>query len=520
MEQIQNILKDIVKKGFLLDKESLDFFSKLDNAKICEDVLNRIAVLNKSRFISKSIITKYINEIKPFFVNFDNQKKKIVHDFFKDAEVVQVVKEEVKKDETKYIPNVKVLSSNIIPYKKIEVRDFISHFKSRYNFLKEILMERPDLTNLISIDKIGNSRDAAVIGLVSSKRITKNKNLLLEIEDLTGKITALINHDKEDLFEKAKEIVLDDVLAFKCSAGRDILYVNDVIFPDCHIPEKKNCLEEVYALFISDIHIGSNMFLEENFSRFLDWLNGIGCTEEQREKVRKVRYLFITGDSVDGVGIFPGQEEFLDIKNVEDQYKKLVSFLERVPKYINIIICPGQHDAVRVPEPQPPLDEEFAEPVTKLENVFLVTNPALIEIGGSNKSEGFKVLMYHGASMHGWVEEIEDLRVNNGHHNPAKIVEHLLKHRHLAPIHSLTTYVPDENNDPMIIRQVPDIITTGDLHKTDIDLYNNILIICSSCWQSITPFEEKVGNQPDPCKVPMLNLKTREIKIIDFSNDS
>ena len=27
------------------------------------------------------------------------------------------------------------------------------------------------------------------------------------------------------------------------------------------------------------------------------------------------------------------------------------------------------------------------------------------------------------------------------------------------------------------IKQVPDIITTGDLHKVDVDIYNNILIL-------------------------------------------
>ena len=34
----------------------------------------------------------------------------------------------------------------------------------------------------------------------------------------------------------------------------------------------------------------------------------------------------------------------------------------------------------------------------------------------------------------------------------------------------------------------------------------------------MTAFEEKVGNDPDPGKVPMFNLKTREIKILDFSD--
>jgi len=93
----------------------------------------------------------------------------------------------------------------------------------------------------------------------------------------------------------------------------------------------------------------------------------------------------------------------------------------------------------------------------------------------------------------------------------------MLRHRHLSPVHSANVYVPSEKEDTLVIKEIPDIILTGDLHKADIDIYNNILIIAASCWQSSTPFEEKVGNQPDPAKVPMLNLKTREIKILDFN---
>ena len=83
---------------------------------------------------------------------------------------------------------------------------------------------------------------------------------------------------------------------------------------------------------------------------------------------------------------------------------------------------------------------------------------------------------------------------------------------------SLVTYTPIENEDALLIKEIPDILTTGDLHKPEVSDYNGILLIASSCWQSITPFEEKVGNHPDPCKVPILNLKTREIKILDFSS--
>jgi DNA polymerase II small subunit len=152
-----------------------------------------------------------------------------------------------------------------------------------------------------------------------------------------------------------------------------------------------------------------------------------------------------------------------------------------------------------------------------MSNLFLVSNPAMVEVESSGRKQGFKVLMYHGASMHGWINEIEDLRQGKANLNPSKVVKYMLRHRHLSPMHSGNVYIPSDKEDMQMIREIPDIIATGDMHRTDIEMYNNILIICGSCWQSQTSFEEKVGNIPDPCKVPMLNLKTREIKILDFT---
>ena len=108
--------------------------------------------------------------------------------------------------------------------------------------------------------------------------------------------------------------------------------------------------------------------------------------------------------------------------------------------------------------------------------------------------------------------------MGSGHEKPAEVVKHLLKRRHLAPLHSAVDYVP-HRKDHLIIDNAPDVITTADFHRPQIDEYNKIRIICSSCWQRQTPFEEKVGNKPDPCKVPILNLKDQEIKIMDFSDE-
>ena len=44
---------------------------------------------------------------------------------------------------------------------------------------------------------------------------------------------------------------------------------------------------EVYALFLSDVHVGSNNFLGERFSKFIKWLNGDIGNESQRDIVKK-----------------------------------------------------------------------------------------------------------------------------------------------------------------------------------------------------------------------------------------
>jgi DNA polymerase II small subunit len=128
----------------------------------------------------------------------------------------------------------------------------------------------------------------------------------------------------------------------------------------------------------------------------------------------------------------------------------------------------------------------------------------------------FKVLMYHGASIHTFINEIKELREMKAHKCPAQAVRHMLKRRHLAPTHSDTVYIPNADSDPLVIHEVPDVLCTGEVHRLDIDNYNGIYIITGSCWQAQTPFEEKIGNVPDPAKVPVFSLKTRELKVYDF----
>lgn len=506
MEVKKQILKLCIERGFLIDKEILEILAVFNEA-FSSKIINHLFVVKiKERVINRSVILENSISLKSVFQS--EEERGCLKKFFsslnfslEDFDKISAVGKDVK-----------ILSSARFDSKKIDVEDFVNHFRNRYNQIKDII-EQKGIVDLKSIRRIGSDGESQnLIVMIYNKRVTKNRNLIFEVEDITGSAKVVVNNNKKDLYNKCKDILPDEVVCFNVSGNREILFANDVIFPDCFLKQKEAIQEDVCVAFSSDIHIGSKMFLEEPFLRFIRWINGEYGNEEERKLAKRVKYLFLIGDNIDGVGVYPGQEDLLTIPGVLEQYKKLEEYLRAIRKDIKIIISPGQHDAVWVGEPQRSLDKEWAQGVLEMDNVLATSNPCLVELEGK-----IKVLTYHGASFHGMVDQIPEIRINYGHNNPTIVLKELLKNRHLAPMHGECDYIPTEKKDYMVIDPVPDVVATGDWHRPEVSEYNNILLITSSCWQSITPFGERVGKNPDPCKVPVLNLKTREVKILDFS---
>ncbi len=96
------------------------------------------------------------------------------------------------------------------------------------------------------------------------------------------------------------------------------------------------------------------------------------------------------------------------------------------------------------------------------------------------------------------------------------IMKYLLQRRHLAPTHASNQYLPSAEEDPLFIEKIPDFFISGHIHKTKVMNYKNITLMNCSCWIAQTEDQERRGIQPDPCKVILVNLKTREIKILNF----
>lgn len=551
----QNDKKEIVKyflsKGYLISPDFLENYNNSSNdnllislkekisnkeqiSVINNDILNilkenqLIPDINWNEFENSRILYEKGRDTRMYttflkLLNYSISKEKkdelntILEDIKKEPELTEELIENKQIEDNN---NVILVKSYNNPPKKREPQDFVHYYNKRYESLKKILLNRIELQNTLSISRVlnkNNREEISIIGMVIEKNVTKNDNLIITIEDITGQISILINKSKPELYEKAKNITLDEVIGVLGIASNKLIFVNNLLFPDVPLNniQKKADLES-YAAFISDIHVGSRLFLREEFMKFINWINGESGNEQQRKLATNIKYLFIVGDLVDGVGVYPAQEPELVIKDVIEQYNELAKLLSLIRSDIKIIACGGQHDAIRLSEPQPVFDKTYSKALYNLPNFIAVSNPSTINIGSTKTFEGFNVLIYHGASFHYYISNVDQLRFNNTPDNPHYTMHYLLQKRHLAPTHGSTVYVPDIYEDPLVIDKVPDIFVSGDMHRSDISQYNNIITINCSCWQGKTDFQEKIGNDPDPAKVPIFNLKTREIKIINF----
>jgi len=513
----KEILEFCIQRGLLVDREVLNLFSETNDVESIKLIIEKIKSHTQERIITKNLFDPSQEKVCRILSGLPKETQRELETLkVKLGLSIEISKqiEKIKSSEIK-IPSekVRVLSDSAPLSKKLEAKDFVNYFRGRFNEMKGFLQDNPRLKDLVSINKLGGKRQGiSIIGLVSEKRITKNKNIILEVEDLTGTMRVLVNQNKPELYEEAREISLDSVLGFVGSGNGEIFFANDILFPDAYLPERKSSPVEEYALFIGDLHFGSKLFLKENFLKFIDYLNG---NVPNTPEIDKIKYLFVIGDLVAGVGVYPNQEKDLEITDIEEQFIQLAELFKKIRKDIKIIISPGNHDGVRLMEPQPLVKEKYAWALYDLDNVIMTTNPSFVNICAQQGFKGVNVLAYHGFSFPFYGNNVPSLMTRGALNFPERIMKYLLKNRHLAPTHTSTQYFPAEK-DPLLIRDIPDILVSGHTHKSAVIYYNNILVISVSSWESKTENQEKMGNEPDFCKVPMFNLKTRQLKILDF----
>lgn len=391
--------------------------------------------------------------------------------------------------------------------------DFTKLFVDRYDVLRKILRsQRREIANAIPINRVkkSNVQEIQLIGIIKNVRTTKNGHKLIEIEDDTGVATAIALKNSPEVINMANEVVLDEIIGIKgqLSKNGDLIVIKSVVFPDISIQNEKHKSDvPVCAAFLSDIHIGSKQFMEKEWQSFLRWLNGEVGNSRQKDVAGKIKYLVVPGDVVDGIGIYPDQEEELSITDVYRQYEALAEQFQLIPDHISIIMQPGNHDAVRPAEPQPTFEKEIQD-LFSGNDITFVGNPCYFSL------HGVEILSYHGQSLLDFATNIQQLKYNE----PVETMKVMLRKHHLAPTYGGYTPLAPEHSDYMVIDKVPDIFVTGHVHLAAIGDYRGVTLINASSWQAQTSYQKMLNFIPDSAKLPLVDLKSGNITMMDFNS--
>jgi DNA polymerase II small subunit len=305
----------------------------------------------------------------------------------------------------------------------------------------------------------------------------------------------------------ARKIVRDQVIFIQArkSAG-PLLIAESIVLPE--IPDRKpaHASEEVYAAIVSDVHVGSKVFLEDEFRRVLSWLKGEIGTPNQREVAERVKYVLIGGDLVDGIGVYPRQEVDLAVPDIYEQYRLAAKFVSEIPEYMEVVLIPGNHDAVRQALPQPAIPKDFAGPVYDSRKIISLGDPAEVRL------HGVHFLLYHGTSLMDILSGVPGL----DYQRPVEVMEYQLRARHLSPEYGKMTPIGPEQEDFLVVERVPDVFTSGHIHVSGAGVYRGTTIVNSGAWQGQTDYQKRMGLVPKPGILPVVNLKTLDVKMIDF----
>lgn len=498
MDSLSIALIYAINKGYQVHPDAFAFLKSLD----CDvEKIIKTIVDAKNKFKKKSPIL------------IDDIKSVISRDLNRTDEVV-ITNTNTESNGESY----KIIFDPTYKINSEDKKDFFKLFDSRYKKTLKILSIRSesrqirkikyikDLRNKSRFSSLANENERGklvdsvfVAGLIMLKRNRKN-DVELVIDDTSGSIPVVCR--TRELINEASTLVLDQMLMLEISPSKrnsNDFVIKDIIFPDIpeHVSSKSGT--ESYVALISDLHVGSKYFMEKEFNDFLGWLSS------DDDFVRKIKFICIAGDIVDGIGVYPNQDrELIDI-NINSQMSYAAALLQKIPKRMHVFLIPGNHDPGRRALPQSALTN--LRDFQQLENFSIIGNPSLVEL---NK---VKLLLFHGQSLDDVIATVPGLSYSK----PVEAMKILLRSRHLSPIYGNRTPIAPESEDMLVIDDVPDVFHAGHVHTTQVGRYKGTLIVNSGAWQKQTKFQQTMGITPTPGICILINLATLQSFKKDFN---
>tara|TARA_B100000902_G_scaffold155088_1_gene151523 strand:- start:3105 stop:4727 length:1623 start_codon:yes stop_codon:yes gene_type:complete len=394
-----------------------------------------------------------------------------------------------------------------------KLSDIKSFFNSRLSQIRNLMIEgrslpRRPISNAEAYRNrqrySSNEYEITIVGLVSEPRWAKSGNLMFLLEDETTQIQCLLKPPSgaNPLHAALDGLMNDDVVGvsgFFIGDRTDLFIISNIHLPPLPRRAKNTASidESVSAAFLSDVHVGSKTFLEPQWEKMINWF-------KTDPLAKTIKYFVLSGDGVDGVGIYPGQDRHLAITDLFKQYGALAMLLSDLPDWVDVIILPGNHDAVRPAEPQPALDPEVQQDYS---DAVFVGNPCDFSL------HGVRILSYHGKSIDDFVAGLRSVT----YAKPEMAMRSMLERRHLAPSWGGKTPLSPEPEDSMVIGTIPDIFVTGHVHGQFVGDHKGTTIVHSSTWQDQTDYQRMLGFQPKPCILTVINLHTHASASIPFA---
>ena len=470
-EEISSAVSYALNKGFQIHPDALEILHKIDVKELAQ--------------IIKDVVKEKTKQ-KQFLINEE------------DFEIYLGI-----KDDEEHQEEFEILSD---PHSKITsaegVEGYGKLFASRFNKLKQIMSDRPESKKVKDIESVKsitkNDDELFVWGLVSDRKSDRNITKIT-LEDPTSSMEIVVFEG--DLKDAADTLLMDQFAMFKIVPAKNGgFFAKEIFLPDIPEHTTNRSKTETYAVFLSDLHVGSKFFMEEELSEFIKWISSADPI------ARKIRFVVVGGDLIDGVGVFPGQEKILNQTTTEGQLQKTFEVLDKIPKHIKVFLISGNHDAGRKALPQPAIPKMYNSQLWDRENFFMLGNPSMVSLNG------VKVLMYHGQS----IDDVVRTTPGVSYDKPAAVMRHFLRARHMSPIYGSRTPIAPETEDMMVIDDIPDIFHSGHVHFVGLDMYKGVLIVNSGAWQRQTDFQESVGITPTPGMAIIVNLQTMKVYQKDF----
>jgi len=502
--KLRRAISLIIESGYQIDSDTFQILKEASERVDIENLVRSIIedaknLREKSLFLSRKLIEKKISEL-------GGQAQTIERTFTTGKNRYRPYAKEIES-EVKILKNP---AENISTKGSLE--NYIKYFQDRFRRIQKILRRRMNSVGSGSIIQALKAPPNSKVGftcMLIEKR-DSSSGIFLHVEDLEMDTTVFVSSQNPELYRKAQKLMLDQVIFISAVKGRgDLLIAEDIVYPDLPLRKPNRAELPVCAALLSDMHVGSKMFMEKAFKRFLSWLKGEVGNRRLREIASHIKYLIVAGDIVDGVGIYPKQFEELEITDIFEQYRYATELFEEIPEYIDVILIPGNHDACRRSLPQPAILRDYAEPLYEAGRFRLLGNPCELSL------HGVKILVIHGRSLDDVISTVPGMSFER----PDEAMKFLLQCRHLAPTYGSRTLIASEPIDHLVIEDEPDIFHAGHVHMMSYSNYRGTLIVNSGAWQEQTEYQREMGHTPNPGIIPIVNLQSFEVYPINFTSN-